>query len=337
MDPLFETMVGYYLNLCLLTPVILFGLVGNCLSMLTWGLGCHRETSTAVLLTALAATDTIVLTMPALEMWAYEVLNYWLRLPNVVFCKIFAWASYFGPSVSSWIIVLITMERFVSIWFPMKVRYVCSRSKVRMFIVGVYVVLAIMYSPFLFVTDLRPDRDNLTAFSNTTCRMDRPNGTFFKYFFPVWMWLDMIVLFIVPFFFVVCGNILILYKLIKSRKIHRKGGLQASTRTKVANAFTIRAIAISISLLVCLFPVSIQEVYNAHIGSSPAGLVYVIVRILLYANSAFNFILYCAIGSGFRKDMKAVLMTLCTRKKVRILNADGNMSTHFSRVQTDPT
>jgi len=332
-----ESRVGYYLNVFLLTPVIILGLVGNCLSMLTWGLGRHRDTSTAVLLTALAATDTIVLVVPALEMWAYEIFQYWLRLPNVVFCKFFAWASYVGPTVSSWIIVLITAERFVSIWFPMKVRYLCSRYKVRIFIVVVYVIMALVYGPFLIVTDLHDDY-NSSIFNNLTCNLKK-NGSFHLYIFPIWMWLDLILLFMVPFFFVLTGNSLILYKLIKSRKILKKGEPQASTRTRVANAFTIRAIALSFVMLVCLFPVSIQEVYNAHKSVTPSGLVHVIVRILLYANSSFNFILYCAIGSGFREDMKAVLVNLCLRKKVRLDSYDGNMSTHnsthFTRIRTD--
>ncbi|XP_052280750.1 uncharacterized protein LOC127878271 [Dreissena polymorpha] len=191
----------WYLSLIVLTPVILLGLVGNCLSMLTWSRGSNRNKSTAVLLTCLAVTDTIVLAIPALEMWADEVFNFKLRLPHVVLCKLFAWASYFGPTMSSWIIVLVTLERFVSIWFPVRNRHV-------------------------------------------------------------------------------------------------------SERTRAANSFTMRAIALSIILLVCLLPVTSKEVYHSQTGTNHEGLLQVVVSVLLYANSALNFLLYCAIGTGFRTDMK---------------------------------
>lgn len=312
-----------YLNIFVLTPVILFGLVGNILSMLTWSRGRHRSTSTAALLTALAVMDTVVLTMPALEYWVMSVFKILLRQHNTYACKLFGFASYFGPSSSSWIIVLVTGERLVSIWFPVKVRLFCTRAKVCICLAVVCCLLAAIYSPFLVETNLFISESQNT----TSCDWDQ-QGSFYIHFYRVWMWIDLCLLFMIPFILIVIGNSLILYKLLKSRHILRRQGENASHRTRVANAFTIRAIILSIFFLICLLPVTTNEVYLAHTGVNNAT-ANNISNILLYANSALNFILYCVVGSGFRKDMKSVLVNLCSSRKVRLDDQDGKSNASY--------
>lgn len=324
----------YLLNMLLLSPVIVFGLIGNCLSMLTWSRGCHRDTSTAVLLTALAVADTIVLTIPALERWISKIFDFLIRHDSVFTCKTWAFLSYFGPTVSSWIIVIVTAERFVSIWFPVKVRLVCTRYKVKMAMLVMCVIIAALYCPFIYSAKLfknfeggNENRDMNST--NVTYRVvcDIPtNETFHDDYLQVWMWLDMCILFMVPFVLIVIGNSLILYKIFKSRTVFIKDGRYISCRTRVANSFTIRAIALSITFLVCLLPVTSYEVIYTHTDFTIPVYAYDFIHILLYGNSAFNFILYCAIGSGFRKDLKAVIGNLCSRKRIRLNHMDSNLT-----------
>jgi len=310
-----------YMNICVLTPVILFGLLGNVLSMLTWSRGRHRNTSTAALLTALAVMDTLVLAMPALEYWVLHVLNIWIRRSNIYACKVFGFASYFCPTSSSWIIVLVTAERLVSIWFPIRVRRVCTRTKMCLCMLLVWLVVAAVYSPFIVEAELFVESD----LNVTTCDLDK-NGTFFIHFYAPLMWVDLCLLFMIPFILIVIANALILYKILKSRRVFVRQCEYKSYRTRVANAFTIRAIVLSIFFLICLLPVSTYEVYYAYTVDNDA-LTRNICQILLYANSALNFILYCVVGSGFRKDMKTVLLNLCTKKEVVCLDDHDGRST----------
>lgn len=313
---------AYFLNVLLLTPVILFGLVGNCLSMLTWSRGSLRDTSTAVILTTLAIADTIVLLMPALEFWFTSILGIWIRNDNIFTCKILGFASYFGPSLSSWIIVLVTAERFVSIWFPVKVRFVCTRFKVKIIIMIMCLIIAAIYSPFLVFVEVITEVEigtgvNATNRTNVHCDSP-PDSTFDLVYLPIWMWLDLCVLFMIPFVLIVLGNSLVLYKILKSRKILIREGRYISYRTRIANSFTIRAIAISMTFLICILPATTYEVYSIHTRQWLPKFASNFIYILLYANSAFNFILYCAIGSGFRKNLKMVLSNLCGLKHVRL-------------------
>lgn len=312
-----------FLNIFILTPVILFGLVGNVLSMLTWSRGRHRNTSTASLLTALAVMDTIVLTMPALEYWVLSVLNLWLRRSNIYACKVLGFASYFGPSSSSWIIVLVTGERLVSIWFPVKVRLLCTRTKMCACLIVVCFLLAAIYSPFLVETNLI-----YSDLENTTVCEWNPDGSFYRHFYKAWMWIDLCILFMIPFILIVVANCMILYKIMRSRRILIRQGQYLSYRARVANAFTIRAFALSIFFLICLLPVTTNEVYFAHTGNINVTADN-ISHILLYANSALNFILYCVVGSGFRKDMKTVLLNVCSTRKVRLEDQDGKSNASY--------
>ncbi|XP_060580824.1 growth hormone secretagogue receptor type 1-like [Ruditapes philippinarum] len=324
-----------HLNIILLTPVIIFGLTGNILSILAWSRGFHRDTSTAALLTALAIIDTIVLTVPATERWFHRVIYFLIRTDNNVTCKIWAFLSYFAPTSSSWIIVLVTAERFISIWFPMRVGYLSTRKKVICLILVMSVIIGSMYMPVMV---------HVTVFQNTHDTLDiasTKNETSIVYFtdcdisdqryredyLRVLMWLDMAFLFMAPFVLIVLGNVLIIYKICQSR---RSGVLHAERdvecRSQVANTFTIRAIALSITFLICLLPVTTYQLVNTNTDVTLPGYADDIIHILLYGNSTCNFILYCAIGSGFRKDLRTALSNLCRIKKPRLDRLDSNMS-----------
>ena len=319
------------INVIFLTPVIILGLIGNILSMLAWSRGFHRDTSTAALLTALAVIDTIVLTVPATERWFHRVTYFLIRTDNDATCKIWAFLSYFAPTTSSWIIVFVTIERFISIWFPMRVAYLSTRKKVICAILIMALIIASFYMPVMVHvtvfqnTDEDPSAVNTTVKYYTDC--DIADREFRDNYLRVLMWLDMTFLFMAPFVLIVLGNVLIIYKICKSRRstvLRQERNVEC--RSQVANTFTIRAIALSITFLICLLPVTSYQLYETHTENTIPAYADDIIHILLYGNSTCNFILYCAIGSGFRKDLKTALYNLFWRKKPRIDRLDSNMS-----------
>ncbi|XP_045194643.2 thyrotropin-releasing hormone receptor-like [Mercenaria mercenaria] len=323
-----------YLNLGFLSPVIVFGVLGNFLGILTWSRGCYRNTSTAALLIALAIADTAVLTIPALERWLHRVIFFMIRNDNIVTCKIWAFLSYFGPTISSWIIVIVTAERLVSIWFPLKVFFVCTRKKALFVVLGICLLMAALYLPIIINATLIKKENignqfyvNSTDITSYLIICDAPeNEPFRNVYVPLLMWLDMGFLFIVPFLLIVIGNILILYKLYKSNTILTEEGHDISDRSKVTNSFTVQAITASATFFVCLFPVTCYQVAGTITEYRLPDYADDIIHILLYAKSAFNFIIYCAIGSVFRKSLKTVLGNILSRQERLMDHPDSSMN-----------
>ena len=318
-----------YCVIVLLTPLILVGTVGNFLSILTWSRGSHRETSTAALLTALAVFDTLVLWMPAVEFYAHVVFRYAIRTQNIFVCKLFPFVSYFAPTTSAWILGFVTVERAVSMVMPHKVRYLCTRPKVSLILIGMVTFCGIIYSPFLVKIELV--HTNNTGNITVNCGMHR-NETFFLEYFRKMIWMDCILLALIPFIIIVTGNTLILYKLFSGGKELNKTGHMVRNRIRAANAFTVRAIALSITFFICTTPVAVLEVYSiTTLQENTHKVAHVLIHILLYGNSSLNFILYCAIGSEFRKELRRVLTQLIFGKKYHhSANPTINSLVHYS-------
>jgi len=88
--------------------------------------GRRRKTSTARFLSALAVADIIVLMIPAMEYWALYVIHVDVRATVPALCKVLSYLAYLTPSTSAWILVTVTLERALSVWFPHRVNVMCQ-------------------------------------------------------------------------------------------------------------------------------------------------------------------------------------------------------------------
>ncbi|WAR14181.1 GHSR-like protein [Mya arenaria] len=118
-----------------LSPMILLGVLGNILTLLVFGTRQQRQTSIAIYLSALAASDIIVLILPAMEFWLYHVLHIYIRRSSDFMCRLFSYATSVLPCVSAWILVAVSTERMMGVCAPLKMK-VFSKPKHAFIIVG---------------------------------------------------------------------------------------------------------------------------------------------------------------------------------------------------------
>lgn len=147
-----------------------------------------------------------------------------------------------------------------------------------------------------------------------------PSALIRGYYF-VWLILDLCLFFAVPFIVMLVCNISILTKVVCLAK-KRRCSLQAGVRTQTApsssktkkmlRTVTRRVVLLSITFCICNAPIS---VLNVILISSQATNILpeehvetyrVIFNILMFLNNGVNFLLYCMIGSGFRKDFVSI-------------------------------
>lgn len=293
-----------------LSPIILFGVLGNLFSLLVWVKGRRRKTSTARYLSALAVADIIVLLTTALEFWLGHTMHIDPRAHGTFPCKFFYFMAFFAPSLSAWILVAVTVERALSVWIPHKINVAC-RPVTAVVMTGVMsFVLCLLYLPILTGVDVVTVHTPTTTW--TVC--SPLSESIYRKFLHIWFYVDLCIFFIVPFLVMLICNISILAKVVclaKKRRssLHARGQNQTGGKSKkMLKTVTRRVVILCVTYFVCNSPLA---VLNVIVSSPQADFILdaddvqyyrLAFHILMYLNNGVNFLLYCMIGSGFRKD-----------------------------------
>lgn len=107
----------------------LFGIVGNIFTLLIMHQQCFRKSSTSVHLSALAISDTMYnFVNPFTKSFVKDIFRQDPKTLSDAGCKVFFSMLRNAKIISSWIVVLICLERFLVIWFPLRVRQLYTRN-----------------------------------------------------------------------------------------------------------------------------------------------------------------------------------------------------------------
>lgn len=143
------------------TPIlIIFGLIGNFISIFVFFNSKLRLQSTSYYLTALALSD-IVFLIQLLPPWlnAMKIHNIFLR---DYFCQIIVFSSYSTCFLSAWLVVAFTIERFVAVVYPLQRSSMCTMARAK-FIIAFLVITALGLNIPMF---------KYTAPSTNDCNID---------------------------------------------------------------------------------------------------------------------------------------------------------------------
>ena len=129
----------------------LVGIGGNSLSVFVMQQKEFGKYSMRYLITVLALSDNVVLLLLPFNKRAFlDLLPYDARDDYVILCKAFYWLWRFSKFTSAWFIVLISVERFVAVFFPLKVKHLVTKRAIFTAIAAVYVVLGL----FILIWDI---------------------------------------------------------------------------------------------------------------------------------------------------------------------------------------
>ena len=297
-----------------LTPAILvWGLVGNSVSLRVFTSKFMSRLSSSYYLVALSAAHMVVLLSYVLLEWLNRGLPRWPgghRLPLVNLsgiCHIFLYLSYTSRLTSVWLVVLFTMERFVVVYIPSQRRRVCTHRCAKRLIILLLIIscLLCLYKPLLsgvYQAD--------TAHSKVgVC------GRNTKYKYQVLV-LDIIyALFItaIPSIIILALNLPIL-KRILGKQADSPGTKLVFRENRLRLELTIILLAIS-SCFVCLtlpYFVFWCQQFLRTLYPSPesdfqgASGPLLIARTIGYTNYCINFFLYCLTGAYYRREIKSI-------------------------------
>ncbi|KAK6186501.1 hypothetical protein SNE40_008530 [Patella caerulea] len=305
--------------------LIILGTFGNLFSFIILRRRPMLKVSTYFYLASLAIADSLVLYIGLLRIWINELtgidamdLTNWL-------CKLTCVFGYFSSDFSVWLIIAVTVERFIVVCFPFKANGMCNVSRARKVIVLLIVIMFSINLHFLFTVELVTtpvDGKNIV-----NCEAAAP--------FPVlvdqaWPWVDAIIYSFVPFVTITVLNILIIRQVLKahgSRERLQNFGDRRVLETRrqmseVTSKLTAMLLTVSFTFLLTTLPMNItlivtyfwnkedRELEN----TAKFHLVKTITELLMYVNHSMNFFLYCATGRKFRQQ---VLKLVCHKQALQ--------------------
>jgi len=88
-----------------------------------------RGKSVYLFLLLLAIADTVVLYISAFKTWIRVITGFELLNVNDFSCRSVSFLVLLSQHMSAWIIVLVTIDRFVAVWFPLRASSWCNVTR----------------------------------------------------------------------------------------------------------------------------------------------------------------------------------------------------------------
>ncbi|XP_062543398.1 cysteinyl leukotriene receptor 1-like [Armigeres subalbatus] len=346
------------INFYYIPALVLFGSIGNILSVLVFFKTKLKKLSSSYYLAALGLSDTCYLV---------GLFIPWLNLVDIkiytleVYCQFFTFFSNLCSFLSVWFVVAFTVERFIAVLYPLKRQTMCTVRRAKMVItaltlIGVFISLPVIF----FASPLYSP-----AMNETICDMPeeyKDQMTMFNY-------LDTILVFVVPFTVIVVLNTftaLTVWKfagvrrtmtmprsfggLRESRRHHHQHQLNLSSsdaqllngntvvqqvhhysRGRVANSQikVTKMLLIVSTVFVCLNLPSYAVRVKIFLGTEHAHIVLLVqncCHLFFMTNFGINFILYCVSGQNFRK----AVFGMFRKHSMRQINQEQASGTQIS-------
>ena len=269
-------------------------------------------------LAMLAVFDSCALMFSEMPNWMHTVLKSHLNTNHVDhyiddwfnqwgFCQARFYFSYVFRSMSVWLVMLFTVERYRIIRDPFRAqRFSVKRAKLSCLIIVLIALLTNIQHVFGMVK--KPPSVDGKIFC-------RPGDIYF-----ISLCVQFPFISLIPAVVLIVCNVLIVRKLYQHKKSLGSSKTQESSRT-TDQQVTRRLLVISVTFVVlttpCLvfqFVRTVQRLQKTTSSQKNAAYseamsnAYSFVKVLFTINFAVNFILYCLTGARFRRALKALFL-----------------------------
>ncbi|XP_060598815.1 growth hormone secretagogue receptor type 1-like [Ruditapes philippinarum] len=316
-------------------PVLLaLGTFGNLLSFIIMAKSMLKV-STYSYLAVLAIMDILVLYVGLLRMWVGQFSMDVQHTSNAM-CKLVNFLGYVSSDTSVWLIVAVTIERFIAVKFPLRAPRMCNVHRARFVILLIVTIICCINAHIIWTVELQYISNN-----GTKCDASLIHLVLVK---DVWPWVDAAIYSFVPFYVISILNSLIVRQVLFARK--RRSQMQHVELTSKYSSFvnksqlkksnesskklTIMLLAVSFTFLLTTLPMNLLQIVSAFFGSvaddakrfAQMTLGRTIVELLMYVNHSINFFLYCATGRKFRRQVKIMACLCCSGKLMQYLKRE---------------
>ena len=293
-------------------PIIIMGTLGNILCVIVCRRKRVKEHAFSVCLIVLAVSDTIALHIGLWRWWMVSTFEYELRRTNAL-CKLILFFLWFSGDLSGWILSLITVQRFISVWLPTRANPLCSH-KACLAACGCLILLSFLKNLHFLVVNYTASPITRYAYA-TGC--EPVNSAYLHFLTNEWVITDLIMGAILPFITIAICNGMIIGKLCRAKKC--ESFKNCGRKRKFSNINVMLTLK-SMIFLCLVMPWYMVVLVSTYVKMDRATLERMhdadyVTMLIWYTNPAINFYLYCLGGPLFRRELRS----LCTRgNKVKV-------------------
>ncbi|CAF0859546.1 unnamed protein product [Didymodactylos carnosus] len=318
-------------------PILLIiGTIGNLLSLIV--LLQMRSHSVYRYLTFMSIADTALLYTGLLRDLLLSS-NFHIHIQGNLLCKIHVFFFYNTFHLSSWFRCCLNLDRYVAVKFPIYTSKWCRTKQACINTCIITILFSILN--FHLILFVHGDMDSsIISYSTTVnpfqyqkCYL---NNHYQQFFLSIYSWIDMLVVTIIPFLFIIMCNLTVINRVFIVRQINSTKSKQAhhthqpAIRSKATNrlrSLCLMMICSSVIFVATTLPVTAFIIdLNAHNVTEKKlrcrKVQWTIYNILMYLNYA-SILTYCLSGTEFRHVLKQTLTCFKSQSSiVSLLNKD---------------
>ena len=296
-----------YIYAILFPMIFFFGLIGNILSTVIFSISKLNLPSCGVYFLLLSIYDSLALIG---GLHHCLKIGYRLHLPNVWYCRARNFLLYTAMDMTSWMVVAISIDRFLKVKYPLQARLHATR---RRSIIVSCILTVVFVLKNIHLTTAFIGNPNSNAADNCDANPEYPTYVFF--FSTVWPWIDLATHALVPFLIVTACNAFIIYDRYRRH-------LQFQQRNLDRSIITLLLVS-AISVIVCNLPITLLAVIYPYISISydsnevydRTAFAFDLLRLPSYASLALNFYLYSYHSILFRQQVILLFRRLLRRRR----------------------
>ena len=301
--------------------LLLFGTFGNVFNMIILVRRRMRNLSTSVYLLGLSAGDLTFLWTAMFPRALVQGYSVDIQVKSRYLCKFFTLFTGISAGFSVWVLVLMTVERWFLTRWPVLARVKLTRRTSTAATITALLLCVAFNAHLIDSADIRSVTVNQSVDNNTglelECTYVDGNSMFYRRLWPL---LVLVILNLIPLPMILLGNISVLYTILSQRRKLKQ--VNTCTRSVEQHSQTVHRKVKSVtkmlffvsSMFICTtLPfttgnviLSLQTTHSAK-DRARQELAYTVLRMLLYCNFTFNFVLYCISGSVFRQECAKLL------------------------------
>ena len=206
---------------------------------------------------------------------------------------------YFGFNYSSALLVIISVEKLLALYFPFKTKTICTVRIARRVSLVTGVIFLAWDSQFVIMGEVATN-----IFGQKYCDYGNVSLDYSKL---LWGILMNFLYCYGPFAIMIFANFAIIYKFLMAKFRSRYGNTESTNQalSKSATRGTAMLLTISFSFMILTGPIVLLN--SIWPEEDYPELAFKISIILQYLNHAINGFLYCLSGSRFRNELKKML------------------------------
>ena len=219
-------------------------------------------------------------------------------------CKLYYFIFYFGRHYSSMLLVLMSLEKCFAVYFPFKSKTVCTVKTAKWATGIVAIILAGYNMKYFFLLESYFSKYYGSIVICVTS-VDREKISFL---YPV----DSVLYSFAPFVLMFTTNFAIIFKFMTAKCYNNSTDSTNQALVKSATRGTAMVVTVSVTFIILTAPTAASAALWNVFRISKNPLYRAFMNTTQYLNHSINGVLYCIVGTKFRKE----LLKIFCRKKI---------------------